>query len=163
MAVVNDETTKIPTSLIGAAGVHFVVSELSLRGLVALPTTRNTAGIDVLVSEPDGSAQAALQVKTSKQPRKEPGTGNFYWPTPSPDKCLKGPRNFYVFLRHLPKEGRFEAFLESGCEVAKQVKQWKNSTLYYWALPKEKAKKLCDKWHNWKPLADCGERHKTTP
>ena len=33
------------TGLIGIAGVHYVVSELSRRGLVALPTIRNTAGI----------------------------------------------------------------------------------------------------------------------
>ena len=52
----NNKPTK---TLVGAAGVHFVVSELSLRGLVALPTIRNTAGIDILVSEPDGSGQAS--------------------------------------------------------------------------------------------------------
>lgn len=170
VAVVNDETTKIPTSLIGAAGVHFVVSELSLRGLVALPTTRNTAGIDVLVSEPDGSAQAALQVKTSLRPRK--WGGDFYWPTSSPEKCLKGPRSFYVFVRHLPSEGRFEAFLESGDEVARQVAQNRgdyehrgSSVFHYWVLPSDpiKAEKCRDQWHNWRPPADCGERYDTTP
>lgn len=39
---------KVTKTLLGIAGVHFVVSELSLRGLVALPTIRNTAGIDIL-------------------------------------------------------------------------------------------------------------------
>jgi hypothetical protein len=43
------------TALIGAAGVHFVVSELSLRGLIALPTIRNTAGVDVLVTDKKGT------------------------------------------------------------------------------------------------------------
>ena len=38
-------------SLVGAAGVHAVVSELSLRGLIALPTIRNTAGVDVIVAQ----------------------------------------------------------------------------------------------------------------
>ncbi len=38
------------TILIGIAGVHHVVSELSRRGLVALPTTRNIAGYDVVVA-----------------------------------------------------------------------------------------------------------------
>jgi hypothetical protein len=42
------------TALIGAAGVHFVVSELSLRGLIALPTIRNTAGVDVVVTDKMG-------------------------------------------------------------------------------------------------------------
>jgi hypothetical protein len=51
-------------ALIGAAGVHFVASELSLRGLIALPTIRNTAGI--VVVNKDGTWQANLQVKTSR-------------------------------------------------------------------------------------------------
>ena len=53
------------TALIGAAGVHYVVSELSRRGLIALPTIRNTSGIDVIVTGRDGSRHANLQVKTS--------------------------------------------------------------------------------------------------
>ena len=54
------------TALIGAAGVHFVVSELSLRGLIALPTIRNTASMDIVVVDPDGVFHANLQVKTSR-------------------------------------------------------------------------------------------------
>jgi len=128
---------KLTKTLIGAAGVHFVVSELSLRGLVALPTIRNTAGIDILVSEPDGSGQANLQVKTRSS--KED-----YLSTSRPERCLKGPRSFYVFVRYLPDEERFEAFLESGSNVAKQVQEnllddQKEGRKYfpYWLLPSE--------------------------
>ena len=46
------------TALIGAAGVHFVVSEVSLRGLIALPTIRNTANVDVIVTNKQGTWQA---------------------------------------------------------------------------------------------------------
>ena len=46
------------SALIGAAGVHFVVSELSLRGLIALPTIRNTANVDVIVTNKQGTWQA---------------------------------------------------------------------------------------------------------
>ncbi len=74
---------KLSNDLIGAAGVHFVVSQLSLRGLIALPTIRNTGGIDILVSEPDGNAQASLQVKTSLKKV-------IFWPTSLPNKCLNG-------------------------------------------------------------------------
>ena len=146
----NEKPTK---TLIGAAGVHFVVSELSLRGLVALPTIRNTAGIDILVSEPDGSGQANLQVKTASTKRD-------YWPTPGPERCLKGPRSFYVFVRYLPDEKRFEAFLESGNNVAKQVQEnlqdyqkrgLKDFT--YWELPSaaKEIEKLRKKWKDWRP------------
>ena len=147
-----NSNTKPTKSLIGVAGVHFVVSELSFRGLVALPTIRNTAGIDILVSEPDGSVQANLQIKTRSSQAD-------YWPTSQPEKCLKGPRSFYVFVQYLPDEERFEAFLESGNNVAKQVQE---NLLYdkergvkefpYWELPSEEEKeKLRKKWRNWRP------------
>ncbi|MCI0454244.1 MAG: hypothetical protein L0Y68_04515 [Candidatus Dadabacteria bacterium] len=146
---------KLPNDLIGAAGVHFVVSELTLRGLIALPTIRNTPGIDVLVSEPDGSAQASLQVKTSLK------NVNF-WPTSKPEKCLIGPRSFYVFLRYISPEKRFEAFLESGERVARQVRR--NLEEYerlgrrefpYWALPSnnEGIQQLSERWKTWRPPA----------
>ncbi len=39
-------------SLKGAAGVHFVVAQLSLRGFVALPTIRNLKAFDVVAFQP---------------------------------------------------------------------------------------------------------------
>ena len=147
-------SNKKPTkTLIGAAGVHFVVSELSLRGLVALPTIRNTAGIDILVSEPDGSVHANLQVKTRSSEED-------YWPTSRPERCLKGPRSFYVFVRYLPDEKRFEAFLESGSNVAKQVQENLQDDqkrglkeFPYWGLPSaaKEIEKLRKKWKDWRP------------
>ena len=144
---------KLTNALIGAAGVHFVVSELSLRGLVALPTIRNTAGIDILVSEPDGSGQANLQIKTASKKAR-------FWLTSRPEGCLKGPRSFYVFVHYLPDEERFEAFLESGGNVAKQVQEnlqddqkrgLKEFT--HWKLPSEaeEKEKLRKKWKDWRP------------
>ncbi len=146
----NNKPTK---TLVGAAGVHFVVSELSLRGLVALPTIRNTAGIDILVSELDGSGQANLQVKTRSSKAD-------YWPTSGPERCLKGSRSFYVFVRYLLDEKRFEAFLESGSNVARQVQEnlldcrkqgLKDFT--YWELPSaaKEIEKLRKKWKDWRP------------
>ncbi len=40
-------------NLKGIAGVHFVVAQLSLKGLVVLPTTRNLKSFDVVASLPD--------------------------------------------------------------------------------------------------------------
>lgn len=144
---------KLPNDLIGVAGVHFVVSELTLRGLIALPTIRNTAGIDILVSEHDGSGQASLQVKTSLSKVK-------FWPTSRPEKCLKGSRSFFVFLRYLAEEKKFEAFLEAGDDVAKQVlknledyKARGKKEFTYWALPSNDSEiqKLREKWETWRP------------
>ena len=102
------------TSLIGAAGVHHVVSELSLRGLIALPTIRNTAGVDVLVTNKSGIWHANLQVKSSRS------RVNF-WPVGAKYAEWVGPNNSYVFLRFDPKMGKFEVFLESSKNVARLV------------------------------------------
>jgi|SRR2546425_7931684 len=101
-------------ALIGAAGVHFVVSELSLRGLVALPTIRNTRGIDVVVVKSDGSWHAKLQVKSSKN------KVNF-WPVGSKYRDFSGPNNFFVFVRFVEREARFEAFLVQAEEAIKRI------------------------------------------
>jgi hypothetical protein len=133
-----DRPLKVPSALIGAAGVHFVVSELSLRGLIALPTTRNTAGVDVLATSLDGSWHANLQVKTSKDKVT-------FWPIGTNCQSWRGAHNYYVFVRYLKKERRFEAFLESADRVASDAAQAAQESEQrgnkpwapWWPLPKE--------------------------
>jgi hypothetical protein len=140
-------------TLVGAAGVHYVVSELSLRGLIALPTIRNTAGIDILVSDTDGSNQANLQVKTRSSQED-------YWPTSYPEKCLQGPLSFYVFVQYIVEERKFEAFLDTGANVARRIaeivkiqKEKGRKGFPYWELPdsKKEIEKLRNNWRNWEP------------
>jgi len=111
----NNAKSRVDNALIGAAGVHFVVSELSLRGLIALPTIRNTAGVDVVVVSADGSWHANLQVKTS---RNKVG----FWPVGKRYEQVCGKNNFYVFVRYIRKEARFGAFLESADRVAEDIR-----------------------------------------
>jgi hypothetical protein len=130
---------QLDKSLIGAAGVHFVVSELSLRGLIALPTIRNTAGIDVVVVNYDRTWHANLQVKTSKRKVS-------FWPIGSRYKEWRGESNWYAFVRYLKNDRRFEVFLETAERVREQiieniardkergVKEWTPC----WGLPKDK-------------------------
>ena len=42
-----------PAQLTGVAGVHYVAAYLSYQGLHAIPTLRNIAGADILVSTLD--------------------------------------------------------------------------------------------------------------
>jgi hypothetical protein len=144
---------KLNNALIGASGVHFVVSELSLRGLIALPTIRNTAGIDVVVVSQDGAWHANLQVKTSRNKVK-------FWPVGKRYQKSRGKHNFYVFVRYLKNEARFEIFLESANKVADQVvanveegKRRGNADnadwTPCWCLPEEEAEYewLSRQWH----------------
>ena len=59
----------------GVAGVHYVASYLAHQGFHAVPTTRNVAGPDVLVSTIDGASSLSLQVKTSAWALRTRGRG----------------------------------------------------------------------------------------
>jgi len=104
----------VPGALIGIAGVHYVAAELSRRGLVALPTIRNTAAYDIIVATPDGKRHANIQVKTSQR------RANF-WLMPRSDKICTKPNDYYVLVRWLRNQSRFEGFLLKGREAKKEV------------------------------------------
>jgi hypothetical protein len=53
------------SQLTGVAGVHYVAAYLAYLGFHAVPTTRNVAGPDLLVSNLSGSKSLSLQVKTT--------------------------------------------------------------------------------------------------
>ena len=152
--------SKVSNTLIGIAGVHYVVSELSRRGLIAMPTIRNTAGMDVLVAEPDGSAQGVLQIKTAGR-KKIQQERRQWWPVSKPDKCLKGPNVFYVFVRYDEDKEKVEAFLETADAIVKQVEDYVadektsgKSGMPFWGLPEsaEEHNRLAKKWQDWRPL-----------
>jgi hypothetical protein len=82
---------RLPLDVAGNSGVMFVAGELGRRGLIALPTIRNTAGIDIMVSEPMGGRSAAIQVKTSQGRMKK-------WLLGMKSETLVSPTIFYVFV-----------------------------------------------------------------
>ena len=108
-------TSRIPNSLAGVAGVHHVACGLSLRGLIALPTIRNSAGIDIIVATLDGNKHANIQVKTSQR-------RVHFWPTPPSGVIRANPMDYYVFLRWLPKEKKFEGYMLTGKEAKAEVR-----------------------------------------
>lgn len=110
-----NEKRRVSGPLIGIAGVHYVAAELSRRGMIALPTIRNTAAYDIIVATPDGRKHANVQVKTS-QDRVS------FWPMPRSDKIWAKPNDYYVLLRWLHKENRFEGFMLKGSEAKRAVR-----------------------------------------
>jgi len=147
-------TRKLDNALVGAAGVHFVASELSLRGLIALPTIRNAPGIDLLVTSASGDWHANLQVKASQY------RVNF-WPISARYNQFSGPGNFYVFVRYLKAEARFEAFLETADRViadsraaADEARRRGNKEWApWWPLPKDEdaIQRVRRQWHEFGP------------
>jgi hypothetical protein len=53
-------TDRISNNLIGIAGIHYVVSELSRRGMIALPTVRDVAAYDVIGANVEGTRGAVI-------------------------------------------------------------------------------------------------------
>lgn len=49
---------------VGNAGMYYVCYELSRRGWNAMPTSRNTRGIDILIYNHDASKKYTIQVKS---------------------------------------------------------------------------------------------------
>jgi len=101
-------------ALIGATGVYYVASELSRRGLIALPTIRNTKGYDIIVANMAGTGHANIDVKASLK------CVDFF-PAPPSDRVCTGPNDYYVLVRWLEKDRRFEAFMLTGAEAKEEV------------------------------------------
>lgn len=105
--------------LIGIAGVHHVVSELSRRGMIALPTVRNIAAYDIIVSSMSGRKHANLQVKASKS-----RVTNF---PVAEGKLIRVHRNsWFVLLRWIKAEGCFEGFMLSSEEARAEARRAEN-------------------------------------
>ena len=113
------------TALIGIAGVHYVVSELSLRGMIALATTRNMDAYDIVVVTQEGDKHANIQVKTSSK-------FTTYWLMPSVEKIRAGGHDFYVLVRRRDDTDQFEGLLLTGREAKKAVQEsiaWQNENV----------------------------------
>lgn len=104
------------TALIGIAGVHHVVSELSRRGMVALPTVRNIAAYDIVAMNVEGTKHANIQVKTSSKK-----AGGF--PMPPAEKVRPGPNDYYVLVRWIETASKYECFLLTGHEAQEEVER----------------------------------------
>lgn len=115
------------TSLIGAAGVHYAAYKLTKRGLLALPTVRNTPGTDLVVTNLDGSRHANIQVKTTGNSRA------VFWPICNKRKFGDlpfGRHDFYLLLRprraddpaqEPDKTSEFEGFLLTAQEAKAEM------------------------------------------
>lgn len=138
------KTSRIDTWSIGAAGVHYAAYRFLRRGMLALPTVRNTPGTDLVVTSYDGRRHANIQVKTSQYSRAK------FWIICSAKKFRKlpfGPNDFYLLLRPRRADdpggtepNEFEGFMLT----AKEARQEMLAHYNYWKKKgKEPAFSLC--------------------
>jgi hypothetical protein len=81
------------TSLTGAAGEHFVMSELLRRGLIAALAPAGVPNCDIVVTDDIGDRLCAVQVKTRLGKGKDRG-----WHMSKKHEDLKSPSLFYCFV-----------------------------------------------------------------
>ena len=82
---------KIDKNSVGVAGEHLVAAELSLNGLIATLTSKNTKEYDILVFNPIKNKHFKIQVKTT--------IGNSRsWPLSEKNENIISNDFYYVFV-----------------------------------------------------------------
>lgn len=90
--------------------------ELLRRGFVAALVPKGVPNVDILLSNPDGSRLASLQVKTMGAPRKK-------WQLKSKHETIESDRLFYCFVRPTDENlGEPQCWIIPSAVVAKHVR-----------------------------------------
>lgn len=82
-----------PSSLLGAAGEHYVMSQLLRRGLIAALAPVGVPTADIVVTDDIGDRAYAIQVKTRRELGSDGG-----WHMKAKHEDIRGASLFYVFL-----------------------------------------------------------------
>lgn len=82
-----------PSSLLGAAGEHYVMSQLLRRGLIAALAPVGVPTADIVVTDDIGDRACAIQVKTRRELGSDGG-----WHMKAKHEGIRGASLFYVFL-----------------------------------------------------------------
>jgi len=121
---------RLAKSLVGACGVFYVSAELSRRGWIAMPTIRNTSGIDIIASKGDKTIN--IQVKTNSY-------GKNKYPLKKENENLISDRLYYVFVTLREENERPDFYIVPSKFVADYIKK----THEYWVtLPPKVRKKI---------------------
>ena len=124
---------KIPTSLIGAAGEHFVMFQLYRRGLMVGQPPQGVADVDLLVLDERAQVMKNIQVKT----RSKGSDGG--WHMKTKHERLVSDRLWYVFVDM--ENDSPTCYVVPSAVVAKVVKDSHSTWL---ALPGKKGQKHQD-------------------
>jgi len=129
----------LKTQLTGMCGVYLVAAELSKRGFIVSPTSRNAKGADILVTDQKCKHAYSIQVKTNAR------TFGF-WLLNKEAKELKSPSHFYVFV-NLRTNGEIEYYIVPSYIVAKKTREEKTKKGSIWySFSLQDAKKYKNKW-----------------
>lgn len=100
--------------LVGACGVFYVSAELSRRGWIAMPTIRNTSGIDIIASKDNRDVK--IQVKTNSY-------GKIKYPMNKSNEALIADDLYYVFVTLKDERERPDFYILRSEFVARYIKE----------------------------------------
>lgn len=113
--------TKLEPMLVGVAGEYLVAGELSLRGYIASITLRNSRGIDIIASNPDGESSVSIQVKTNS-------SGENKWVLNKKSESFYSENHYYIFVALAEIDERPKYYIVPSKVVAEYV----SSTHHEW-------------------------------
>jgi len=114
--------------LVGACGVFNVSAELSRRGWIAMPTIRNTSGIDIIASKDNKTIH--IQVKTNSY-------GKTKYLLSKANENLASEKLYYVFVTLKEENTRPDFYVVPSKLVADYIKR----THEHWATLPSRVKK----------------------
>lgn len=153
------DPNKLPAQIVGNIGQFYVCYELSRRGLNAVPTSRNTKAVDVIVGTADFSKHKTIQVKTTSA-----NMGTQVGKTTTEverEETIKKTKiaDFWVFV-NLDKKQRYEAVEVAVCEGGdEELFYWGTKDLWWapWDDSRPETRAKWDKQKNddgWKLIVD---------
>jgi len=118
------QKTKLESVAVGVTCEYYVAGELSHRGYISSITLRNTRGIDIIVSNKEGTKSATIQVKSTQNNKKNS------WILTQKSEDFFSENHFYIFV-NLDEPGIRPKFFVVPSEVVAQYistshKNWLN-------------------------------------
>jgi hypothetical protein len=123
----------------GMLGVYLTAAELTVRGFIVSPTSRNAIGADLLVTDQQCRKAWSVQVKTN-------GNRNRFWLLNSHAGDLHSDSHIYVFVNTRGNE-RPEYFVIPSTIVAQihQSATRKTGSVWYW-LDRRDMERFAEAW-----------------
>ena len=121
----------------GIAGVFLVCAELTQRGFIACPTSRNARGADILVADENCNHVYSLQVKTN-------GKNASFWLLNPHAKQMVAPTHLYVLVNILKDGPKF--FVVPSQVVARKMDVAAQGKSTWYSISRENVKKFEGKW-----------------
>jgi hypothetical protein len=121
---------KIPSSIIGAAGEHYVAAMLSAKGLVVALPRAGVPSTDLIVTSEFGGRAISIQVKTGtasfQNKKRKPEESYYLWDTKFNAINLSNDSRWYayVYLNGWPIEQQMpKVFFVPSCVVAECMRK----------------------------------------